>query len=53
MTGNLNYFTATILKDGKITVPKEQREYFEIAEGDKCVFQYVRKLTVKSKEAEE
>jgi AbrB family looped-hinge helix DNA binding protein len=42
---NLNYFTAILLKDGRITVPAEVRELFGLEEGQRYVFQYVRKVT--------
>ena len=40
---NLNYFTAVLLKNGKITVPAEIREIFGLREGERYIFQYVRK----------
>jgi bifunctional DNA-binding transcriptional regulator/antitoxin component of YhaV-PrlF toxin-antitoxin module len=39
---NLNYFTAILLKNGKITVPSEIREIFGLQEGKRYIFQYVR-----------
>ncbi len=41
-TLNLNYFTAILLKNGKITVPAEIRELFSLKEGQRYIFQYVR-----------
>ena len=42
---NLQYFTATILKDGKITIPVEKRQLFHIRDGELWLFQAVRRLT--------
>ena len=44
MTYNLNYFTARILKDGRITIPQEVRDIYELEEGQRCVFQFVKKM---------
>jgi len=44
MTYNLNYFTAKLLKDGRITIPQEVREVYNLKEGERLVFQFVKRM---------
>ena len=44
---NLNYFSAILRKENRITVPIEIVEIFSLKEGERLVFQFVKKLTHK------
>ena len=42
MSDPVGFFKARILKDGRITVEKDVREIYELAEGDLCLWRFVR-----------
>ena len=44
MTYNLNYFTAILRKENRVTIPVEVVEIFNLKEGERLVLQFVKKL---------
>lgn len=44
-------FISRVIADGRVTIPKEQREKHEIGEGDFVEVQLIRKINTKNKGA--